>query len=163
MTACRLPDTAIQQYDDTTIRRHCIAEIPKRPVRLTQQSTRGAKVTVRAVRGAVQLAADDSDEMSGAVSELVSAVLDRNGLTADDVISILFTATPDLVCDFPAHAVRKAGITDVPLLCATEIDVAGALPRVVRLLAHIETPRVRSEIAHVYLRGAIALRRDLAQ
>jgi chorismate mutase len=115
------------------------------------------------VRGAVQLAADDPNEMASAVGELVTAVLERNALSSDDVISILFTATPDLVADFPAHAVRKAGITDVPLLCATEIDVAGAMPRVVRLLAHIETDRPRAEVAHVYLGGAIALRRDLAQ
>ncbi|MCU1676793.1 MAG: chorismate mutase [Frankiales bacterium] len=120
-------------------------------------------MAVRAVRGAVQLEADDAGEMATAVSELVGAVLERNALLADDIISILFTATPDLVSDFPAHAVRKIGITDVPLLCATEIDVAGALPRVVRLLAHIETARPRAEIAHVYLRGAVALRRDLAQ
>ena len=120
-------------------------------------------MAVRAVRGAVQLAVDEANEMRDAVSELVSAVLERNGLSSDDVISILFTATADLVSDFPAHAVRQSGITDVPLLCATEIDVAGAMPRVVRLLAHVETRRERSEIAHVYLRGAISLRRDLAQ
>ena len=120
-------------------------------------------MAVRAVRGATQLSVDDADEMASGVGELVAALLDRNGLIPDDVISILFTATPDLVSDFPAHAVRKAGITDVPLLCASEIDVAGALPRIVRLLAHVDTPRSRPEINHIYLRGAVALRRDLAQ
>ena len=120
-------------------------------------------MAVRAVRGATQLTADDAEEMAGAVSELVQLVLERNRLTPDDVISILFTATPDLVADFPAHAVRKVGITDVPLLCATEIDVAGALPRVVRLMAHVETDAARADVTHVYLRGAVALRRDLAQ
>jgi chorismate mutase len=93
----------------------------------------------------------------------VSAVLKRNELTSDDVISILFTATPVLTAEFPAYAARLLGMTDVPLLCATEIAVPGAMPRVVRLLAHVETPRTRSQLRHPYLRGAAALRRDLPQ
>ncbi len=87
----------------------------------------------------------------------------RNGLTTDDVISVIFTATPDLTAEFPALAARKIGFHDVPLLCATEIDVPGALPRVVRLLMHVDTSRPRSEIQHVYLRGATTLRLDIAQ
>ena len=81
----------------------------------------------------------------------------------DDLISVVFTATADLRAEFPAYAARLAGITDVPLLCATEIDVPGALPRVIRLLAHVETTRTRAEVRHVYLRGAAALRTDLPQ
>ena len=120
-------------------------------------------MAVRGVRGAIQLDRDDRDEMHTGVRELLQEVLSRNELSSDDLISVVFTATPDLVADFPAYAARMLGITDVPLLCATEISVAGAMPRVVRLLAHVETDRPRSEIRHVYLRGAAALRTDLPQ
>jgi chorismate mutase len=101
--------------------------------------------------------------MEEQVTELLTAVLGRNGLTADDLISIWFTATPDLHSAFPAAAARGLGIVDVPLLCAQELDIAGAMPRVVRLLAHIETDRPKSELAHVYLGAAAALRKDIAQ
>jgi chorismate mutase len=87
----------------------------------------------------------------------------RNELTTDDVISVVFTATPDLRSEFPALAARKLGFHEVPLLCASEVDVPHALPRVIRLLAHIETDRPRSAMQHVYLRGATALRLDIAQ
>jgi len=120
-------------------------------------------VAVRAIRGAVQLDADEREHMLASVAELVSAVLERNSLALDDLISIVFTATPDLHCEFPAVGARDLGITDVPLLCAQEIDVAGAMPRVIRVLAHAESERSKAEIQHVYLRGATALRRDIAQ
>jgi len=115
---------------------------------------------------------DDGDAPAGltqleraleAVGELVTEVLARNGLSTDDLISIVFTATPDVTAEFPAYAARLAGITDVPLLCASEIAVPGALPRVLRLLAHVETDQPRSALRHVYLRGAAALRTDLPQ
>jgi len=120
-------------------------------------------MAVRAIRGATQVDADDREQVLEATRELVSAVLERNDLDHDDVISILFTATPDLVSEFPALAARELGMGDVPLMCATEIGVAHALPRVLRLMAHVETPKPRSGIQHVYLRGATALRRDIAQ
>jgi chorismate mutase len=91
----------------------------------------------------------------------VGAVLERNGLTTDNLISVVFTATPDLTAEFPAYGARKAGIVGVPLLCAQEIPVPGAMPRVIRLLAHVETERPRADVRHVYLRGAAALRTDL--
>ena len=116
---------------------------------------------VRAVRGAIQVDADDRDAIIEATAELVRAVLDRNQLDPQDLISVVFTATPDLTAEFPAYAARAIGITDVPFLCATEIDVPGAMPRVVRLLAHVETGLHRDELRHVYLRGAAALRTDL--
>ena len=118
---------------------------------------------VRAIRGAIQLDATDRDAILEGTAELVTAVMNRNDLTADDVISVLFTVTPDLTAEFPALAARKTGFHAVPLMCATEIPVHGAMPRVVRLMAHVETDRPRSEIAHVYLRGAAALRLDIAQ
>ncbi|WP_433496879.1 chorismate mutase [Sphaerimonospora sp. CA-214678] len=118
---------------------------------------------VRAVRGAIQVDADDRESIVAGTTELVTEVMTRNNLTTDDVISVIFTATPDLTAEFPALAARKLGFHEVPLLCSTEIDVPGALPRVVRLMAHIDTDRPRREIQHVYLRGAVALRVDIAQ
>jgi len=118
---------------------------------------------VRAVRGATQVDADDGDQILEATAELVAEVMTRNALTTDDVISVVFTVTPDLTAEFPALAARKLGFHEVPLLCASEIDVPHALPRVIRLMAHIETGKPRAEIQHVYLRGAVALRLDIAQ
>ncbi|SDR12213.1 chorismate mutase [Thermostaphylospora chromogena] len=118
---------------------------------------------VRAIRGAIQVEANEREAILSGVTELVTAVMERNRLTTDDVISVIFTATPDLNAEFPALAARKLGFHDVPLICATEIDVPGALPRVVRLMAHVDVDRPREEIQHVYLRGAVALRLDIAQ
>jgi chorismate mutase len=120
-------------------------------------------MAVRAVRGATQVDADDREQVLAATSELLTAILDRNRLTSDDLISVVFTATPDLHSEFPAYAARQMGITDVPLLCAAEIDVPGAMPRVLRLLAHVETDLGRGDVRHVYLRGAAGLRTDLPQ
>ncbi|MFC9974141.1 chorismate mutase [Spirillospora sp. NPDC050679] len=120
-------------------------------------------MAVRAVRGATQVDADDRDQILEATTELVTEVMARNGLTTDEVVSVLFTATPDLTAEFPALAARKLGFHEVPLLCAAEIAVPHALPRVIRLMAHVETDRPRAEIQHVYLRGATALRLDIAQ
>lgn len=120
-------------------------------------------MAVRAVRGAVQLTGNDRDEILAGTAELVTEVMSRNELSTEDVISVLFTATPDLVAEFPALAARKLGFQEVPLLCASEIDVPGAMPRVVRLMMHIETSKPRSALQHVYLRGAAALRLDIAQ
>ncbi len=116
---------------------------------------------VRAVRGATQVDADDRQQLLDATTELVEAVLSRNGLSQDDLISIVFTATPDLVSEFPAYAARQMGLVDVPLLCASEIAVAGSMPRVLRLMMHVDTELSRAQIHHVFLRGAAALRRDL--
>ena len=120
-------------------------------------------MAVRAIRGAIQVDANDRDAILDATAELVTAVMTRNDLTPDDVISVLFTVTPDLTAEFPALAARKLGFHAVPLMCAMEIPVARALPRVVRLMAHVDTDRPRAEIQHVYLRGATALRLDIAQ
>ncbi|MDH2428518.1 chorismate mutase [Sphaerisporangium sp. TRM90804] len=118
---------------------------------------------VRAIRGAIQIDSNDREAILAGVTELVTEVMERNRLTTDEVISVIFTATPDLTAEFPALAARKLGFHDVPLICASEIDVPGALPRVVRLMAHVATDRPRQQIQHVYLRGAVALRVDIAQ
>lgn len=120
-------------------------------------------MAVRAIRGATQLDADDRDHLLASVDELIRALLEQNGIGTDELVSMILTATPDLHSEFPALAARQLGIGDVPLLCAQEIDVHGAMPRVIRVMMHVETDRARSEIRHVYLRGAAALRRDLAQ
>jgi chorismate mutase len=120
-------------------------------------------VAVRAVRGAIQVDADNRDQILEGTTELVREVLHRNEIDPADLISIVFTATPDLRAEFPAYAARLLGLTDVPLLCTTEIAVPGSMPRVLRLLAHVETAKSRAEIRHVYLRGAAALRTDLPQ
>jgi len=120
-------------------------------------------VRVRAIRGATQLEEDTREHMLERVAEMVSDVMTSNELEVEDFISIIFTATNDLVSEFPAYAARRLGFDDVPLICAKELDVAGAMPRVVRMLAHVETHMARSEVTHVYLHGAANLRRDLAR
>ena len=103
-------------------------------------------MAVRAIRGAVQVDANERDLVLEATEELVAEVMRRNELGTDDFISVLFTATQDLNAEFPALAARKLGFTDVPLMCSTEIAVPHALPRVVRLMAHVETERPRDDI-----------------
>ena len=120
-------------------------------------------MAVRAIRGAVQVSGNDRADILAGTTELVTEVMSRNELSTEDVISVVFTATPDLTAEFPALAARKLGFQEVPLLCATEIDVPGAMPHVVRLMMHVETPKPRAALQHVYLHGAAALRLDIAQ
>ncbi len=120
-------------------------------------------MAVRAVRGATQLDIDDRDHMLARVTEMVTEVMGANGWTVDDFISIIFTATTDLVSEFPAYAARMLGFTDVPLICTRELEIEGSMPRVVRMMAHVESDLPRADITHVYLHGAAALRRDLAR
>jgi chorismate mutase len=120
-------------------------------------------VAVRAVRGAIQVSADAPEEIYRGVQEMLMAVLERNDLDAADVISLFFTATPDLTSCFPAAGARQVGFSDVPLLCAAEIAVPGSLARTVRLLAHVETPKARADVRHAFLGAAAALRDDLPQ
>ncbi len=118
---------------------------------------------MRALRGAIQIVGDDRDEYFAQIQELLREILSQNQVVQEDLISILFTATPDLKIDFPAVAARKMGLTEVPLMCAVEMEIAGALPRTVRVLAHANLERPRVEIKHVYLGGAVVLRPDLAK
>jgi chorismate mutase len=116
---------------------------------------------VRALRGATTVDEDTPDQVAARTTELLSSLLERNGVAIDDVISVLFTATPDVRSMFPATAARTLGFGAVPLLCATEIDVPGAMPRVVRVLVHLHTDRPRDALHHVYLHGTAQLRDDL--
>lgn len=120
-------------------------------------------MSVRAVRGATQLTSDTREEMLERVAEMVTAVMTANDLVVDDFISVIFTATSDLVSEFPAYAARGLGFGEVPLICARELEIEGSMPRVVRMMAHVETERARAEITHVYLHGAAALRSDLTK
>ena len=119
--------------------------------------------SVRAFRGATQLSADTKEEMRSAVVELLKEILLVNSLGHEDLISILFTATPDIQSDFPAAGVREFGLVDLPLICAQELDIKGALPRTIRLLIHANSSLSRAQISHVYLGGAAILRPDLAK
>ena len=120
-------------------------------------------MAVRAVRGATQLDEDTRDHMLERVAEMVTDVISSNGLAVDDFISVIFTATSDLVAEFPAYAARRLGFGDVPLLCARELEIDGSMPRIVRMLAHIETDLPRADVTHCYLHGAAALRKDLTR
>jgi chorismate mutase len=104
--------------------------------------------------------ANEPDAILEATEELVSAVLERNRLAPEDLVSCIFTCTEDLDAEFPAVAARRIGLNQVPLLCAREIPVPGALPRVIRLLMHCY-PSDEVELQHVYLREAVGLRKDL--
>ena len=101
---------------------------------------------------------NDAEEILSATEELVREVMERNALEPDQMVSCLFTCTGDLDAEFPAVAARRLGLSGVPLMCAREIDVPGAMPRVIRLMLHCYAD---SEARHVYLREAAALRADL--
>lgn len=117
---------------------------------------------MRGIRGAITVEENTAQQIQQATQELLQEMLKKNSLKTEDIISAIFTVTPDLNADFPASAARKMGWDRVPLLCANEIPVPGALPRCIRILLHVETPLSHEEIQHVYLRDAIELRADLA-
>ena len=117
--------------------------------------------TVRAVRGATTVAVDSPAAITERVVSLLGQILERNGLVEEDIISILFTATEDIVSTFPATAARSMGLGAVPLICARELSITGSVPRCIRVLLHITTERPRDGIHHVYLEGAQGLRDDL--
>jgi chorismate mutase len=119
-------------------------------------------VSIRAVRGAITVDEDTPDAIREATAELLGALLERNVLDPDDVISMIFTTTPDLRAEFPAVAAREIGLSQVPLLCASEIDVPGALGRCIRVMVHAELPDGVA-VRHIYLRDARQLRTDLSE
>ena len=119
-------------------------------------------MAVRGIRGAISVDADDPEQIREATRELTEEILARNGITDfDDVVSAVFTTTPDLVSCFPAEAARHIGMTSVPLLCAAEIAVKGAMPKCIRILLHVNSDRKPADIVHVYLREAAKLRPDM--
>jgi chorismate mutase len=119
-------------------------------------------VRLRALRGATTVVENDADAILDATEELLRELIERNGLAADDMVSCLFTCTDDLDAEFPAVAARRLGLGAVPLLCSREIAVPGSLPRVIRVMLHCYA-EPSSAARHVYLREAVALRRDLQE
>src|SRR5674476_136492 len=118
---------------------------------------------VRGIRGATTVDRNDATEIREATQELLQMILSENALCTDDLVSAIFTVTPDLDADFPASSAREIGWELVPLLCATEIPVPSSLSRCIRVLIHVNTTRCQSEIRHVFLRNATALRKDLVR
>ncbi len=115
---------------------------------------------LRAIRGAITVAGDTPDEVVSATRLVLEDMITRNGLSPDDMVSLIFTATSDVTSQFPAVAAREMGLTGVPLLCATEIPVPGSLPLCVRVMLHAYMP-ADAPVAHSYLREAVRLRDDL--
>ncbi len=118
---------------------------------------------LRALRGATTCDVDTVEEIGTKTKTLVSSMLERNGVSHDNLVSIIFTATDDLHALFPAAAARELGLGDVPLLCARELDISTGMARTVRVLMHLYSDRSRAELHHVYLEGAISLRDDLPE
>jgi chorismate mutase len=120
------------------------------------------RTTIAAVRGAISVRANRAADIREATARLLEGLIRRNGVTADRVVSAVFTATPDLTADFPAHAARRLGWTDVPLLGAVELAVPGAPERIVRVLLTLRDVPRGVRLIPVYLDEAAALRPDLA-
>ena len=121
-----------------------------------------SELSTRGIRGAISVDADDPDLIRTAAQRLLREMTARNGVQLEDIASVLFSLTPDLRAAFPALGAREMGWVHVPMLHFCEIDVPGALPRVIRVLMHVNTVRGQREIEHVYLDGAAALRPDIA-
>ena len=119
-------------------------------------------MSIRGIRGATTVTADQPDLILQATRELLEEMLEENkGMRPEDVASAIFTVTDDLASTFPAQAAREMGWSLVPMLCAREIPVPNSLARVIRVLVHWNTDVPQSEITHVYLRDAVKLRPDL--
>lgn len=116
---------------------------------------------VRAARGAIRVRSHDVEGLLGATERLLSAVLERNRIQTEDLVSVLFTATEDLRSAFPAEAARRMGLGRIPLMCAQEIPVEGSMPSVVRVLVHFHSEAMLDDVVHVYLDGAESLRDDV--
>ncbi len=117
--------------------------------------------SVLALRGATTIDVDEKEHLLERVQELLTEMLDANGIDRDDLISILFTATDDVHSAFPALAARRLGMGDVPLICARELDIDGGKPLCIRVMVHFNSERSRSELHHIYLQDARDLRDDL--
>ncbi len=118
---------------------------------------------VLGLRGATTCDDDTKDEIDRKTQQLVLEMLDRNGVTHDDLVSIIFTATDDLTAEFPATSARALGLGDVPLICARELGIAHGMKRTIRILMHFYGNQQRSDLHHVYLEGTRSLRDDLPE
>jgi chorismate mutase len=117
----------------------------------------------RGIRGATTVEHNDSEEIFAATAELLKLMIGQNELCTDDIASAFFTTTGDLNAAFPALAARKhLDWSAVPMMCSVEIPVPGSLGKCIRVLLHVNTTRIMAEMRHVYLRGAVELRPDVA-
>lgn len=116
---------------------------------------------MRAIRGAITVDENSREAILAATRELLTEILQTNALSDDELVSAIFTLSPDLNACFPAEAAREIGWSHVPLLCTREIDVPGSLARCIRVLVHADIDRSRDRIRHIYLRDAVSLRPDL--
>ena len=114
---------------------------------------------VRAIRGATTVENNDREEIIEATKEMLETIISENNIKTEDMVSVIFTITPDLDKVFPAVAARKMGIVDVPLLDMSEPEIDGAL----RILMHINSDKQNKDMVHAYLRGATVLRPDLVK
>jgi chorismate mutase len=126
-------------------------------------SNQDDKLRLCAIRGATSVEQDRPGDIIAATTALLEEMLNRNQIEAEELVSLIFTSTPDLVAEFPAVAARRLGLSAVPLMCAAEIPVPGATPRCVRVLAHCYSRRSNDELRHVYLGAAKKLRSDLSE
>lgn len=117
---------------------------------------------VRAIRGATTSEENTREKILEVTREMLSEIISRNGISSDDIVSVIFTLTPDLNAVFPAVAARELGMTDIPLLDMSQPLIQGALQKCVRILMHVNTDKENKDMKHVYLRGAKVLRPDLA-
>jgi chorismate mutase len=117
---------------------------------------------IRGIRGAVCATTNSREAIFEATRNLLKQLLEQNEIVPERIASIFLTATPDLTADYPAYAAREMGLAQIPLMCASEINVPGALPRVIRVLIHVDTDRKQKEVRHLYLGEAARLRPDLA-
>lgn len=117
---------------------------------------------LHAIRGAITVERDERGLLLAATRELLTEMIVRNDMRPEEIVSVIFTLTPDLASEFPALAARELGWLDAALLCTMEIPVPGALPRTIRVLVHVEFDEPRARVTHVYLREATALRPDLS-
>lgn len=118
---------------------------------------------VRAIRGATTVEENTKDEILGAAAELVSEIMERNGITRDEIVSIIFTVTTDLDAAFPAAAIRQMGFDRTAMLSTYEMDVPGSLRKCIRVLMHVETDKKNDDLEYVYLKEARKLRPDIAR
>ncbi|MGE5423057.1 MAG: chorismate mutase [Ignavibacteriales bacterium] len=116
---------------------------------------------VRGIRGATTVTDNNSQEVLQATRELLIQLVEKNMIDLKDIASVLFTATQDITCVFPAEAARLIGWTNIPLICFQEMNVSGSLPLCVRILMLVNTESNQDDIKHIYLHGASVLREDL--
>ena len=121
------------------------------------------QMRVRGIRGAISSSDNNSDAIKKATTQMLKAIVQENRVEVDDIASAFFTVTKDLDAQFPAQAAREMGWTYVPMMCATEIEVPGSQPGLVRVMLHVNTYKAQNEIKHVYLGEAVKLRPDLVK